>query len=208
MKPSYYQRVRTSVLAMIPGDAQRFLSIGCGEGATEEVLVQRGARVTGIEIQAEPAQAAASRGIRVIHAPAEDGLDRLDGETYDCLVFPDVLEHLRDPEAVLARACESLEPGGAAVISVPNFRHASVLWQLLVKGEIRYETAGILDSTHIRMTTRKMAERWIRAQGMTVESVVYHTHRRSEKWIRTLSLGLLREFVCRQVLIRARKSHG
>ena len=48
------------------------------------------------------------------------------GETYDAIVFNDVLGRLADPVATLRHAVDLLAPDGRLVLSVPNAAHASV----------------------------------------------------------------------------------
>lgn len=64
-------------------------------------------------------------------------------EFFDCLIYADVLEHLPDPVAVLRRHVEGLQNNGTVIISVPNFRHYSVLWQLFIPGPVHYKDTGI-----------------------------------------------------------------
>ena len=76
------------------------------------------------------------------HVPLEPG-------SLDCILYGDVLEHLVDPEAVLARQRRLLGSGGVILCSVPNIQHHSLLAALL-RGDWQYTTAGLLDATHLR----------------------------------------------------------
>jgi 2-polyprenyl-3-methyl-5-hydroxy-6-metoxy-1,4-benzoquinol methylase len=78
---------------------------------------------------------------------------------FDLIVFADVLEHLSDPGAILEEARQRLSPSGSILVSVPNARHLSVLWQLAVRGEWEYVDSGILDRTHLRFFTSRSFRR-------------------------------------------------
>src|SRR5919112_954782 len=95
---------------------------GCASGALGAALKARqDCEVVGIESDPSYARDAEERLDRVICADLntfDEDLGR-----FDCLVAADVLEHLVDPWAVLARWATALEPGCRAVISLPNARH-------------------------------------------------------------------------------------
>ena len=67
-------------------------------------------------------------------------------------MFPDVLEHLRDPESVLISMRNHLNESGCIITSIPNLVNASVIYDLL-HGNFTYQDAGILDRTHLRFFT-------------------------------------------------------
>ena len=60
---------------------------------------------------------------------------------FDCVVFADVLEHLRDPWAVLRRCREALRSGGHVVASIPNVAYYRVR-EHLADGPFRLRTNG------------------------------------------------------------------
>jgi SAM-dependent methyltransferase len=74
-------------------------------------------------------------------------------DSFDVVVFGDVLEHLRDPMHVLRQARPLLRRGGYVVISTPNIAHGDVRLALL-SGRFNYTKVGILDDTHVRFFTR------------------------------------------------------
>ena len=201
----YFTWMRRDVLALVPEGASRILSVGCGSGMTEAELIKRGAAVVGIERDPMAAEAARSRGLTVVESDATQIAGELRGRTFDCLIYADVLEHIVDPVAVLRLHVAMLERGGTVIISVPNFRHHGVLWQLVIQGHIRYGDAGILDRTHVRITTRRMVEEWISDVGLAISEVHYLMPRRRERLIAACTLALAREFVARQVLVVANK---
>jgi 2-polyprenyl-3-methyl-5-hydroxy-6-metoxy-1,4-benzoquinol methylase len=82
-----------------------------------------------------------------------------------------VLEHLRDPWAVLRAAAGLLEPGGTAVVSLPNVRYWETFWQLAVRNTWPTRSQGIFDRTHLRWFTLRDAWNLLDEAGLTVERV-------------------------------------
>ena len=66
----------------------------------------------------------------------------------------DVLEHLKDPWAILGNIKENLKPDGYVVASIPNIAHGAIRLALL-EGRFDYTSLGILDDTHLRFFTRE-----------------------------------------------------
>lgn len=137
---------RPDVLALVPPSARSVLDVGCGEGAFGASLEARGVRVTGIELDASAAEVASRRLSRVLSVGAEEAVAALDVRP-DAIVLADVLEHLREPSAVLRALRAALAPGGTLVFSVPNATHASVLGGAF-RGSWDRELEGIVADDH------------------------------------------------------------
>ncbi len=139
------------LLAMIPPG--RILDIGCSGGYLAERLVGAGSKVTGIEL--DPAAAERARGFcdEVLVGDAETMELSFAPATFDAIVCGDLIEHLRDPGALLARLRPLLKPGGRLVLTTPNVANWTIRLQLLL-GRFRYTDRGILDRTHLRLFTR------------------------------------------------------
>ncbi len=203
--PSYFNHWRDDVLAIIPPGARSVLSIGCGGGRTEAELVKRGVVVVGVEIDPQAAQTARDRGLIVLEGDATQIDVKTGCEPYDCILYADVLEHLLDPVSLLRRHVANLRTGGLAYVSVPNFRNWEVFWELFVKGHIIYREAGILDRTHVRITTRKMVLEWLWAAQLEIIQERYLVPGRKRKLLCACLPRLAREFTAVQVAVLARK---
>ena len=144
------------VLGLVePGS--RVLEFGCATGYMSQALRDRlGAAVVGVELNPEAARLAEEHCERVLAGDAEE-LDleaELGSERFDAILFADVLEHLRDPGALLKRVRPFVAEGGAVVASIPNVAHAAVRLALL-SGSFRYREQGLLDEGHLRFFTRE-----------------------------------------------------
>jgi len=167
-----YESARPDVQSLVPASARAILDLGCSNGALGAALKARqGATVLGVELGEEYAREAATRLDRVIVADAEAfAAGAAPPEApFDCLIAADVLEHLVDPWAVLRRAVGLLEPGGAAVVSLPNVRYLLTFWRLIHDGRWPREPAGPFDATHLRWFTPLDARELLEQAGLTVE---------------------------------------
>ncbi|MDQ7012435.1 MAG: class I SAM-dependent methyltransferase [Planctomycetota bacterium] len=207
-RKKYFVHLRTDVLAMIPDSARTFLSVGCGSGRTEAELIKRGFTVTGIELDPVAAAAARDNGLDMLEGDVNQINAQLADRSFDCLLYADVLEHIVDPVPILREHVARLTPGGCAIISVPNFRHHTVLRQLFLHGHIRYTDAGIFDTTHVRITTRRLIQEWFTDVGLTTDAIDYRLWRSRERVCNALTLGLFREFLAYQVILRGIKPRG
>lgn len=207
-KKNYFTHLRADVLAMVPEQARSFLSVGCGSGRTEAELVKRGCRVTGIELDPGAAEVARENGLEMLEGDVGHINAQLADRRFDCLLYADVLEHIADPVAVLREHVARLVPGGCAIVSVPNFRHYTVFAALFLRGQVEYADAGIFDRTHLRLTTRKMVQQWFGEIGLRTDAVDYRLWRRREAYLSAATLGLFREFLAYQVILRGIKPGG
>lgn len=202
----YYEGFRGDVIAAVPPDAKAVLSVGCAAGRTEAELVKRGMKVVGVEIHPEAAKIARERGLIVLEGDASKIDIAIAGELYDCIIYADILEHLPDPVAVLKQHVKYLKPNGIVYVSIPNFRHYSVFWELFVRGYVRYKDAGILDCTHLRITTRKMVQEWFEQAGIELVNYKYINNRKKAKLISACFLWLAQEFTAVQIGLVGQKN--
>lgn len=100
----------------------RALDVGCGTGALLEHLSGTGWEVWGIEPNAGAAATARARlrvpDDRIAEVAVEAA--ELPPAHFDLVTMSHVLEHLREPVAVLRRAAQWLRPGGVLRLWLPN----------------------------------------------------------------------------------------
>ncbi|HVT44046.1 MAG TPA: glycosyltransferase [Thermoanaerobaculia bacterium] len=141
------------------GPGKNVLELGCSTGYMSRVLRERGCRVTGVEMDLAAAAQAAEVCDRIITGDCEriDWERELGEERFDVILAADVLEHLKDPLALLRRLRPFLTPDGSVVASIPNIGHGSVRLSLFA-GRFPYSETGLLDRTHLRFFTRDSME--------------------------------------------------
>ncbi|MDP8943322.1 MAG: class I SAM-dependent methyltransferase [Actinomycetota bacterium] len=170
---AYYHSSRPDLRALIPADARRALDVGCGAGALGAALKEeRGMEVHGIELFPDAAAVAAERLDAVITADLET-LDALPvpRDYFDAMTFGDVLEHVHDPHRLLRVLRPYLAPGGLIACSIPNVKHWSVVFSLLVKDRWTYEDKGLLDRTHVHFFTLEEIDHMLQDTGFAPVSV-------------------------------------
>ncbi|OSM05109.1 class I SAM-dependent methyltransferase [Magnetofaba australis] len=168
---SYYANVRPEVISLVPRDAQRILDVGCGAGVMGQALKQMGIPyVAGIEYDQQAAQQAAQaldhvdigdvEHLTLAHAP----------DSFDVIIYADILEHLINPERTLARHMRYLKPGGIVITSIPNVRYYAVFTNL-ASGSWTYEESGILDRDHLRFFTIKEMVKMLNGANLEIAHV-------------------------------------
>jgi 2-polyprenyl-3-methyl-5-hydroxy-6-metoxy-1,4-benzoquinol methylase len=200
--PGYYANERADVIALLPRPVRRVLDVGCGVGATAPGLRAAGAsEIVGIEVVETAGERARAVLDRVYVAAVEDVLDELDGpfDTFLCL---DVLEHLVDPGAVLARLRELAAPGATLQVSVPNARHFSLPVDLVLRGTFGYTDWGHRDRTHLRWFTRSDLIELVAGAGWVVTRTSVPPLGRSAR-LHRLTRGRSSEFLVAQIYLTA-----
>ena len=167
--PAYPDHPNNDLLERIPLSASVVLDVGCNTGALGSAYrrLNPRARLLGIEQDPEAAEVATQRLDQVAVVDVEQDpmpftLDR----PIDCIVYGDILEHLRDPWSVLRRHAEVLSDDGTMVICVPNMQHWSFTDRLL-RGTWKYEPAGLLDETHLRWFSLETMRKGLLALGLS-----------------------------------------
>lgn len=158
MSSSYYTADRSDLLEFLRpfGPRRTALDIGCAAGRLGRQLLDEGlvTRCDGVEPHAGAAEQARRVLSRVWELDFSAALEQVPWQEYELLVLADVLEHLNDPWAALAALHSRVRPGTRLAISVPNVRHKSVVFPLLLQGRFEYAEAGIMDRTHLHFFTR------------------------------------------------------
>ncbi|KKK49818.1 hypothetical protein LCGC14_3131220 [marine sediment metagenome] len=179
MRAGYFDLKRPEILKLIPTKAKSILDLGCGTGTLGKIIKERQpCQVTGIELNKEAVKTARKNLDICIH----DNLNRYDPTlihyTYDCIILADILEHLISPWAVLKKFAQVLEKDGTVIASIPNIAHPWVISQLQ-KGLFRYESAGLLDITHLRFFTKTTIGQLFYKAGLKITKITPWPHERN-----------------------------
>jgi 2-polyprenyl-3-methyl-5-hydroxy-6-metoxy-1,4-benzoquinol methylase len=152
-----------ALLADLP--PSKVIDLGCSSGLLAERIRAMGHRVTGVDRLALPGTL--DRVDEFAVGDLEDGIPAEVGSGFDVVIAADVLEHLRQPEKLLADIREVMNPDGRLIVSVPNFGHWYPRTRTAV-GAFDYDQRGILDRTHYRFFTRKSLDRIVRNAGFAI----------------------------------------
>jgi len=215
----YFSQERRDIEALIPEEAMRILDVGCGEGILGKRLLDKGAKeMVGIEINDDVCERAKDNLTRIICGDIESLEFPFDEGFFDCIVFADILEHLKDPFSTLKRLKKYLADSGLVVASIPNVRYYGVI-NMLIEGHWKYEDYGILDRTHLRFFTKKEMEKLFADAGFEITGIsanIDPQYNALDPLLRDISFGRvtlrnltpdeLKDLFVIQYLIRAQKA--
>ena len=126
MKPEY------KVISDIIDKNSRVLDVGCDDGTLMEFLKDnKNIDIRGIEISKEKVQTCIAKGLTVIEGNAEFDLKQFPNDSFDYVVLGQTLQAFINPEIVIK---ELLRVGKKALVTIPNFGHWKVRFNLLLKG--------------------------------------------------------------------------
>lgn len=101
------------------GRTGKLLDIGVGRGEIVLAAKEQGWDVEGIEPSDSFADYAEKQTGAKIWRTSVDDVE-LPGDTYDCIVLAAVLEHLYNPDQIVAKLAAALKEGGLLYVDVPN----------------------------------------------------------------------------------------
>lgn len=112
------RRVLAEVARLRP---RRILDIGCGRGHLLALIRAAGIgeQLAGIDIAESSASQARERGFDAVTGDIQLGL-AFPTDSFDLVIFGEVIEHVVDPDAALQAIAQVLAPGGHLIVTTPN----------------------------------------------------------------------------------------
>jgi SAM-dependent methyltransferase len=197
----YYEPCQEHLIALVPSSALKVLSVGCGWGATEQELIEKGKKVKALPIDSIIAVTAETRGIEIVYGDLKAATEELDGESFDCILFSNILHLVRDPVEFLSQFTRFLSPMGSVVISVPNLS-----WSRRISRSFRLPEHAAFprgyDMSGMHATTEGLVRQWVQQAGLKVSQVEYEVAE-GKKRLDYLSLGFARRFVGSNIYMRS-----
>jgi 2-polyprenyl-3-methyl-5-hydroxy-6-metoxy-1,4-benzoquinol methylase len=150
----------------------------------------------------------------MIIADIEKDIIDLPENYFDVIICGDVLEHLVDPWATLAKLNKWMKSGGLLITSIPNIRELSALSKIYIQGDFEYNPAGgILDKTHLRFFCKKNMKDMLEISGFKVRTMTpsFMFNGIMEKGVNIrrvsslVTLGLFEQYLALQYVIVAKK---
>jgi predicted TPR repeat methyltransferase len=161
-------RILIDLIGRYSNGARTLLDLGAAGGELGQALRNRFKRTIGFENDVDRIGDLQKRFDQAVIADLET-VRRLPAKA-DAIVLADILEHLRDPRALLACVRNSLTSEGHLFVSVPNIANVTVRIGLLF-GIFEYRERGILDSSHLRFYTMRAIKRDIEAAGFRIIAI-------------------------------------
>lgn len=153
---SSHERIIALISELEKAQPQHILDVGCGSGHLAARLAEGGSKIVGMDVY-DSADARQHCDTFIV-ADIEGGLSVVEESGFSCIIFADVLEHVRNPEDLLLQASSKLAEGGKVIASTGNVAHLFIRLMLLI-GRFEYADRGILDRTHVRLFTTKSFKR-------------------------------------------------
>jgi len=146
------------------------LDLGCGDGELLARLVrERQVKGYGVEIADTGVLASQQRGLNIVQADIEGGLNLFGDAAFDLVILSQTLQATRHTEALVN---EVLRVGKSAIVTLPNFGHWSVRWQLGVGGRMPVSKRlpyQWYDTPNVHFSTIRDFDVFCAEKGITVE---------------------------------------
>jgi len=207
----YFRAARLDLLGMLPaGGGLRLLEVGAAGGATLHAAKALGLATytVGIDLARDVAVSDDGFGADLFLRGDIETLELdLPPDSFDAVLCADVLEHLFDPWRAVKRLAHHLRPGGLFLSSIPNIRNHRALRAVVCEGDFRYESAGLLDRSHLRFFCRKNVHELFEQAGLAIEAIEENmgAYGLRHKALDHATFRLFHDFFVFQFLTRARK---
>ncbi len=171
-------RIDLKLVADMIEPGSRVLDVGCGDGELIDYLNRvKQADGRGIELGMEGVNACVAAGLPVIQGDADTDLSDYPDNAFDYVILSQTLQATRAPRDVLANL---VRIGRHAIVSIPNFAHWRVRWQIAVHGRMPVnETLPYqwYDTPNIHFCSIRDFVRLCDDMGIVVERAIALDHR-------------------------------
>ena len=164
---TYFSNIRSDMAQFLPDNYFKILEVGCGEGEFIK-NINKNIEYWGIE----PSDAYFSAELklyRVFKGTYLEVCNELPNNYFDLIICNDVIEHMVNCEEFFDSIKMKMSQKSYIIGSVPNVRHLSNLYNLIIKKDWMYKDYGILDKTHLRFFTKKSLLNFLNKNGFIVE---------------------------------------
>lgn len=147
-----------------PANPRRFLDIGCGSGAAVKAATDLGWHAMGIDLDPQ----LVNEGRQQLNVDLRCGVileSDLPAGAFDFVKMRDVVEHLPNPLAVLAKVSSLLAPGGLALFVTPNEGGLATRTKVML-GRKRVTVATVPPPHHLHSFTPATLESTLRRAGL------------------------------------------
>lgn len=174
---NYYTPPTMEVVEMIPPGVKTILSIGCGSGNTEALLLKRGFTVAALPLDSVIGVVAAKNGIEMIYTTLEAAPSQLKDRQFDAILVNDLIHLIESPTELLTEFGRLLRPGGALILTSPNFDYLPILIRRIL-GVPGYRELKNFPESRVHPVNIARLRRDLRRTGFKIDRIVWQAQRR------------------------------
>lgn len=129
-----HTRIDLELIAELIPEKSSVLDLGCGDGdLLNKLVTEKGVKGHGVELLHEHIYKSIEKGVPVIHADLDEGLNDYPNNSFDYVVLSRTIQVVRRPDEILL---EMLRVGKTGIVSVINFGFWKVRRDLLFYGRM------------------------------------------------------------------------
>ena len=160
---------------------RKVLDIGCGGGILTEAIAKHGAIATGIDLSKDSIEAAkihaSQHGLKIDYRyeNIEETASKHAGE-FDAITCMEMLEHVPDPNQIIAACAKLLKPGGHAFFSTINRTPKAFLF-VIIGGEYILRLLPRGTHTYKKLIRPSELKHWTQQNGLEfrrLASLIYN----------------------------------
>jgi methionine biosynthesis protein MetW len=189
-----HNRLDLELILDLVAENSTVLDLGCGTGdLLFKLLKERNVQGHGVEIFDQYIYACVDKGVPVVHADLDEGLDDYPDKSFDYVILSRTLQVVHKPHQILK---EMLRVGRIGIVSLPNFGFWKVRSQLFFKGKM--PVTKILpyewyDTPNIHLVTIKDFKIFCEKENIKIKKQIYLEMDRKGKRLANLFPNLFAE---------------
>jgi 2-polyprenyl-6-hydroxyphenyl methylase/3-demethylubiquinone-9 3-methyltransferase len=148
----------------------KILDVGCGGGILSEALAKIGAQVTGIDLSQASLEAARqhaqAQGLHIDYrCESAEEIAQKQASGFDVVTCMEMLEHVPEPEKVVAACAQALKTGGHAFFSTINRTPKAFLFAI-IGGEYVLHLLSRGAHTYKKLIQPQELKNWAQEKGL------------------------------------------